>query len=89
MPKVLVSADHQVFIHFIHALSTKVELQQCITWCNQVVKSVTSALFSLIDPATKQATLPQPQRMKLLREQFARYVQISCIVWLIAVQSIS
>jgi hypothetical protein len=47
---------------------------QCIVWCNQMVKALTSTLFSILDES-KYEILSKEERMEQFRKQYQRYLR--------------
>ncbi|KAL6075891.1 GPI inositol-deacylase [Balamuthia mandrillaris] len=47
---------------------------QCIVWCNSMVKAMTETLYGLVDPTTRQATLPLSERVAVLERGFYSFV---------------
>lgn len=46
----------------------------CIVWCNQLVKMLAHSIYDIIDPKTRQDTLPLESKMNVFRKKFLKYI---------------
>ena len=69
----LTDLSHLPFSHALSLTTSEIPsvwLQtdhQCILWCNQLMKVLSTLLLSIISPKTRQATLPLSQRVSSFR----------------------